>query len=337
MTFWKKEFETITFQNFIDLIKQVAKSNGLPYSYEYMEEMTDINHKKSQRTYKRNNGTELQRPNYSRLFDLLEDTCEKAHCTKADPLVNEFTLPEHYRDFSYEYLKKIVIDVLRDETSPSEEAFHNTKDFIMARINDDKKITKISMCFYTGWDWIRSGTNKNELIKEIFKDSNIDFFIIVNHRVAADKIASTMTNPDDRNFYTGYKQAILRWNAISSEFKNINFRISDLPLLKKMCIIDYEDGSCEILFRNYVYNLYNNSGKEQTLVRNDSEWLEIYKEEFKYLWNKGLTFAKWNATYNATIDEEAPDKDYVMVHFPDKSSVMVSSLHINKKSNWLII
>jgi hypothetical protein len=282
---------------------------------------------------------------YRPLFEIIESACKNngidfvSLLTSWYPDLNVYHEKEEIKsvikfnlDYQINGMKQNAIIPIK-ESSPNT---YHVKEFLESCIQNDKSITSICMAFFSGWDWIKE-KEKSLLLEQIDK-LGINLRIIVNHHAAINKIAKSMKNPRFKKFYMGYNEAIQQWAKYTAEFNHLEFCISDYPILRKIYIVNYKDGSSEALVRNYAYDFSSDHDLANIHLNNNDYFMNIYKQEFEYLWKNAISFENWLKVLPKQ-EELFPSGEYLLLYLSHKkerdndSDFTISALQVGENNN----
>lgn len=237
---------------------------------------------------------------YRPLFDLIESSCKAKGVDFVFLLTSWFPELEAYHD--KDELKRIIKnsldyhingvehDSLTDTKENNVIIFHS-KEFLESCLTSGKSIDNICMAFHSGWDWLKN-KEKNQLLEQL-NSQGIKLRVIVNHRAAIRKIAKSMSDPNLEKFYIGFNEGIRQWDKCASALGYLDFRVSDYPILRKVYIINYKDGTSEALVRDYAYDFSTEFDFANIHLTNNNLSLKIFQQEFEFLWKNAMSYTCW--------------------------------------------
>lgn len=333
-------YDEITFQNIILLLNQ-----KLGISLNQIAEDLSISIKTLTRWRK---GSPYHSLNYFLLFQSIERACKKNDLDFLTVLTETFPILHHCH--GEKNIKHTVENTLREHLGQNissdnisiKKHIYESKSFIEHILKNGKEIESIYMSFHSGLNWLKN-KGKGKLLEQI-NQRGIKLYVIVNDQNSIGKIIKTMTNPDMEKFYISLNQGIIQWNKCVSELTYINFRISDYPILRKLYLVNYKDGTSEALTRDYVYDFCADSNHEyENIYLTDSDLsLNLFRKEFDFLWDSALTYDNWSAL-SPKKEELVPPGKYILLYLthrnpfnsyenPEKNFI-ISTLQIGNSNN----
>lgn len=283
--------EDITFDSICKLLRKL----GFPY-YLQADEL-GITTKTLQRWREKETPyTQLSNEHYARLFGLLEKACRENKYNRKnylDVLRQRYNLHEqNIDDVTQLVINSLDYHIGRTNSNP--ENFSSSEitpeSFFNSCLYSEEKIKSIYMAFYSGANWVKID-KKLDFLKDL--SDNIEIRVLVNDQKTIGEISETMKDLFHSITYLGYDDIIELWHRLSNELANLDFKISNFPLFRKIYIVNFEGGSSEALVRDYAYG-YNIENQEQNKrLSGNNTWLSICKQEFELLWNKSLTYEDW--------------------------------------------
>ena len=323
----------ITFANFVDIFKNLD-----PFNMDYTE-IAGLFGKDDRTLLRWRNGAygPVKKKNYKPLFDLLERKITDGNA-RVLFLVDAFHMPRQYVNVSYDDLKEIIIRALNnaflgkkttgnDQQSEVITPVQSTKEFLISCLAKRMSIKSISMAFHSGWYWW-DDHEMTKLLKTIDAEG-IEIRVIANPASTIKQIAMAMRNPDLVDFYLGFDETLAKWNEWENRLKNLDFRVCEYPLFRKISIVEYADGAKEALFRDYVYDYSHNTNEPNMKLTVRDSSLDVFCREFEFLWQKSTDYSSWYSAQPKKEDimepgnylffqlshrkeAEAPENDFVI-------------------------
>lgn len=262
---------------------------------------------------------ELSKTKYRLLFKLIESLCDDNGIDFVSLFTSWFPQLKPYSD--KEELKRIIKDSLDYHINSlmladtENKIILNPKEFLESCIKSDKDIESIYMVFQSGWDWLKS-KDKNLLLEQI-NELGINLRVIVNHQAAVKKIADTMVNPRIKKYYPSFDDNIKQWQKHACESSNVDLRISDYPILRRIYLVNYKDGTSEALLHDYAYNFVSEDDRGNFRLNNDDFLLKVFTNELNFLWDNSHTYADWSKTLPRGA-EIMPSGEYVLLYLSHK-------------------
>jgi hypothetical protein len=208
-------------------------------------------------------------PQEKEIVENLPD-CIKRLDTKQGVLLSQEYLPA-----SIEKIKDYFVDV--------SEPFSNilqTDAFFHEGLKRIEYPYCIDMAFYAGAEWQRE-TAKVDILTNII-EKNIKLRIIINTYDVAESICSHMRQPLKK--YVSLNDAAIEWLELSKKLdKNIEVRISDVPLLHRLYIIRGKDDGI-INVKYYTYGNCRPCNDYRATFDSTDDKYKIYIDEFDYIW-----------------------------------------------------
>lgn len=225
-----------------------------------------------------------------KLFVFLEKLAKEKEGTTFDKLMKSW-FPELEIYTSTEDLREVIRMNLMEEVSPEEEARIDRYTLLQVALNSELKVRSIKMAYHAGWAWFSESARIN-LIEEA-ATRNIPIQIIVNPEEVIKDISISMSDPAKALRYKGFDENIEEWHKYEKAYDSISLRISEYPIFRKVCIIEYEDESEDALIREYTYgSTANAQSPGRKMTKRDSE-LSFYNKEFDFLWNHSKSYDEW--------------------------------------------
>lgn len=185
--------------------------------------------------------------------------------------------------------------------------------FFQSCLNHIEPIHSIQMTFQTGWTWF-DDIEKRELLKNLL-GKKISIRVIANpmSSVTRDFIYA-MRDSEKELDYKGVNETLGEWHKYEEAFPNLELIVSaDYPILHELCITEFLDGTSMALIRDYAYGSPVEKLGQYKLIQKGNVEYDYFKQEFDFLWSKGLSYKKWKKTLPKK-KELFPAGEYVLIY-----------------------
>ena len=334
------QLDSITLARFFDLFH-----HAFNMSYAEIAETLHYSERTIQRWRTIGVAYGLEKSDFHDLFKLLEQQCKVFDQDPKYVLCHYFELANTYEKGSYDDVKRLIINNLKNKSdnlktfSPLD-SINQPKvqlrpvEFISSCLNKGKAIQCIYMSFHSGWDWLKSH-EKHQLLETIHK-LQINLHILSNDSNTIQKIADTMASSEKQKFYVGYNLVINQWQNCAMQFNNMQARISNLPIMRKMYIVVYKDQTYELLGREYVYNFRPFTDEEPFFyLTHLDQKATNYFNEYEFLWKNSKTYDTWKHE-NPVESKKLYPEDYLILYprhrtqdLPIEKRFVISKLSIH--------
>ena len=331
----EKLFESITFDGFCTLLKRYKRTyENIARSINCVER-TLRRYRKGEEPY-----ISLSEDKYDGLFKCLEKECKSSGEDIIQVIVDFFGLPIDYLKKEYSELKSVIIYNLDyGIRSKVDELPFGSKNLLQECFQNKEAIESIRMAFHSGWEFWEDRKMRNLL--KVLNNSGIIIQIIANPDSAVRQIAMAMRDPHLIDEYIGFNETLSKWAERANMLDNLYFRVSEYPILRKIYIVKYKDGSKKALFRDYVYGYAPDVNTAFIQLSDNDPSLTIFEREFDFHWQKSKTYPDW--ILNLPKQEEImPSKNYILLYLSHQknncnnnplSEFVVSSLSIEEDNN----
>ena len=172
------------------------------------------------------------------------------------------------------------------------DSIQKTSTFILQCMENSSPIRAVRMAFHTGWAWVRD-PEKVDILEKLLKQG-ISFQILANPDSVMQDISVGFRDPSLELRYTGFDKTLAEWNKYANAYHNLSVRVSLLPVLRQMILVEFCDGSARGFFRDYIYG----SSRSPAIVKNEENdpLFSIYVKEFVYLWRKSQDYEEWHTS-----------------------------------------
>ena len=189
----------------------------------------------------------------------------------------------------------------RNKNTP---CFLYSKDFIDFCLKSKEDIESVYMTFRSGGEWLEQD-NEKALLSEL-NNKRIMVKVIVNHGKAIKEMTDSMYTAEEKKMSLDVNDCVRLWGKFEENFNNLEVCISDLPILRRLTIVNFKNRKSKIFVRDYAYN-FSEGWENASFTYDENDYLtDTFKKEFDYLWSKGRSFKKWvidetNKSGNRTI------------------------------------
>lgn len=210
-------------------------------------------------------------------------------------------------DYNINVVKKSSVNGL----NKNENTVSCSKDFLELCLKKEKSIDNICMAFHSGWDWFKD--KEKHLLLEQLNELKITLRVIVNHKDAIERIAESMIDPKQEKYYLGFNEGIIQWGKSICFLDHFNFRVSDYPILRKVYIVNYKDGTSEALIRDYAYDFAKDYDFANVHLTDNDFLLKVFQKEFEFLWNNAISYSNW-VKFCPKQEEILSSDEYVLLY-----------------------
>ena len=214
---------------------------------------------------------------------------------------------------------------------------YGTIEFIRFCTENNSSIKNLYMVAQTGWEWL-DDKELNSVLMELAHNGKT-IIVVTNPETETTKsIANAIKDEKMKLRYMSLNETLAKWHAYEKEFKNIEFRVSPLPILHQTIIIELEGGSAYALVRDYIYDSPVSLTTSHKYSKNKDSDYNLYYKEFNYLRLHAQSYEEWLKS-SPMMYEEMHIRDYVLVYPVHKEtknkgmSWVFSSLSIEKNNN----
>jgi len=184
---------------------------------------------------------------------------------------------------------------IKEEACNEINKFISTLDFFneYLTLSKEDRTTGIDLTFFAGTLW--RATDERTAILEELNERHIPCRIIINE-------GTEVTNTVHKHMKNQNKSLsppidnIKLWYEQQKKFTNsLQVRVCPLPLLRSYCHIKNENNPSKDALRIFHY-VYGNGYIERNCIQillNGSQKLEIYSNEFEYLWNISINIKEY--------------------------------------------
>lgn len=157
----------------------------------------------------------------------------------------------------------------------------DTVDVMNTALKHPENMERVCMAFHAGAEWCRE-TDKVELLLA-FMEHKIPVQVILNSPEAADVVCSHMRQP--LKDYLSLEECAKKWASRQGQFPGLlQVRISDIPLLHRIYLVQNKDGSGLANVKYYTYGNYRPTKDCRCCFDAQMPEFKLYTEEFDYLW-----------------------------------------------------
>lgn len=203
---------------------------------------------------------------------------------------------------------------------------YSTIEFIRFCTENNSSIKNLYLVAQTGWEWL-DDKELNSVLMELAQNGKKIIVITNPETDATISIANAIKDEKLKFRYMSLNDTLAKWHEYEEEFKNIELKVSELPILHQIVIIEHEEKTAYALVREYIYGIPVGSTTSQIFSKNRNSDYDLYYKEFNYLRNHAQSYAKWLESSPMT-HEEMPVKDYVLIYPAHKETV-------DKKRRWV--
>jgi len=189
------------------------------------------------------------------------------------------------------------------------------------------------MAFHSGWNWWDD--RELSLLLKKLNENAVTINVLANPESTINKIAKEFKDPDLEDFYMGFDETMKKWHEWESKLSNLHFRVSELPILRKVYIVTFKDGTSKGLLRDYIYGFTSRSLSPHIQLDQKDILLDHYTKEFYYLWNKSYNYTDWASQFSNQI-EYLPSGDYILVCHHNNSIHDKSDPHDTDCKRWYL-
>lgn len=236
--------------------------------------------------------------------------------------------------------KNIIIYNLDYKIKPKVDEFpFGSKSFLQECLRNKDEIESICMAFHSGWEFW-DDRDLRDLLRTL-NNNGITIQVIANPDSAIRQIAMAMRDPHLIDEYIGFNESLSKWAERTNTLGNTYFRVSEYPILRKIYISKYKDGTKKALFRDYVYGYAPDVNTAFIQLSDNDPSLTIFQREFDFHWKKSKTYLDWFSSLPKK-EEIMPPKDYILLYLSHQnnnendnplSDFIISSLSIGDNNN----
>lgn len=283
----------------------------------------------------------MSKSSYRLLFSLINDLCLKNDISFEELVTDWFS--EIPQSTPLKGLYQIITDSLdfhidinnyNVEDKSNQILLTSAEVFIRNSIESDKLVECIYMSFHSGWEWLRD-KHKRQILDTI-NDLEIPLYIIANPAESIEMMAKNMHFSKEEKFYAGYNEGLRLWNRLSDSYKNLFFRVSKYPLMRRLFYVRFADDTCAALSQDYIYNCPHRKHPGNLFLNESSPVLPLLISEFDFLWENGHSYNDWyKNSLHLSESELFPVGDYVLFNLSpqkEETSLLVSSFHVEKNN-----
>lgn len=202
--------------------------------------------------------------------------------------------------------------------------------FLQLCMRNDSPIKCIKIAAQTGWSWL-DNQEKNTLLTKLAVNG-VKIQVISNPASAIiSKMAKAMWDSSKALRYMGLNQTIAKWHTYEQSYQTIHLRITEYPLLHQTLIVEFEDGSAEIMLRDYTYGLPIGHHSPHKQITSSNPNYYYYKTEFDFLWDSSETYDTWYASLPEP-DEQIQPGNYLLLYESHEKEHPVSAAN---STNWI--
>lgn len=164
-----------------------------------------------------------------------------------------------------------------------EVTFRTTEEYFDSCMKSKSEIQMVDMAFHAGAEWF-SNIEKNDILYEL-ADAGVKLRILLNEPERSELIGKHMRH--QRKSYMSFEECIQKWKKFGERYQDqVEVRVIDIPILHRYYSVHMKDsGQDTVNIKYYTYANVKPGKNYQSYFTCDSDFFDLYRDEFQYLWN----------------------------------------------------
>ena len=163
------------------------------------------------------------------------------------------------------------------------ETLQSTQEYFESHRKEKSEIRMVDMAFHAGAEWF-STIEKNDILYEL-ADQGVKFRVLLNTPEQSELIGRHMRH--QRKSYMTFEECIRNWKKFEEQYAGqVEVRVIDIPILHRYYSFYMKDFQLDTVnIKYYAYANVKPGNNYQSVFAQGSSFLELYREEFAYLWD----------------------------------------------------
>ena len=186
----------------------------------------------------------------------------------------------------YANAKNSTISSQVNESNSTQQPLGDINGFFNKFINKLDEIEGVDFAFHAGSAWLQDMERLEALTT--LCNARIKIRVLVNRPEIAESMSKYMRHKLKK--YLSFEDAIDSWLTLRNEYPNLEFRISDIPLLRIYYSFSMKN-SAESATRIKFYT-HGNPRIDKNFLQDftgEDDFYKLYKSEFEFLWDNATT------------------------------------------------
>ncbi len=203
---------------------------------------------------------------------------------------------------------------------------YSTIEFIRLCTENVSSIRNLYLVAQTGWEWL-DDRELNSVLMELAQSGKRIIIITNPETQTTINIADALKDEKMDMRYMSLNDTLAKWHAYEERFRNIEIKVSSLPILHQTVILELEGKKAYASVRIYTYGTTVGLTPSHIYIKDTDSDYDYYYKEFNYLRTHAKSYTEWLKS-SPGVYEEMPDKDYVLLYPTHKETRA-------KKTRWV--